>query len=274
MEPIKISASKLSLADECFGKYYYRYIEKPDIKSVCWPGTIQGTVNHLLLEESLHLRKKGVSITNILYTSLEKFESEVQKEYDKRRETEILKYPRNYNYEDFIRAGKTYIAEFIRYTLKEVPENAEFQTEAEISVELKNPDVLVRGFIDLMYRDSSDDIHILDYKNTNEIQKWRDMDWSQDIQSKLYILMAYKKYGKLPKTFSYLVLDKKWTKVNQFTFNVKSDFLQNNGFGYIEKKIHDLVKNSLFHNTDLFTPTDDKCRWCDYKKICPKSIYT
>lgn len=273
MEPLKVSASRLALADECFGKYYYRYIEKPDIKSVCWPGTVQGTVNHLFLEQALHLRKKGASNDVIIFSLLEKFEEEINKEFERRKQTDILKYPRKYVYEDFIKAGKSALAEFLAFTLHEVPKGYEFETEFKIEEKLENPDVILNGYIDLVYWDSYDDIHILDYKNTNDIQKWRNYNWDQDIQSKLYILMIYRKYGKLPKSFSYLVLDKKWTKVCKFEYVVRSDFLETNGFGYIDKKIKDLVKNSLFHNTDLFTPTDELCKWCEYTKLCPKSIF-
>lgn len=273
MEPIKISASKISIAEECFGKYYYRYIEKPDIKNVCWPGTVQGTVNHLLLEEALHLRKKGASSDVIIFQSLEKFESEIQKEFEARKQTDILKYPRNYNYEEFIKHGKEIISEYIRYTLNLVPKGLEFETEFKIEETIPDLGVILNGYIDLIYWDNSDNIHIIDYKNTADITKWRNYNWESDIQAKMYILMVYKKYGRLPKTFSYLVIDKKWTKVSKFEYIVKSDFIQNNGFGFIEKKIKDLVKNTLFHNTSLFTPSEELCKWCDYRTICPKSYY-
>jgi hypothetical protein len=273
LEPIKISASKISIAEECFGKYYYRYIEKPNIKNVCWPGTIQGIVNHLLLEQALNLRKKGAPIDIIIFQTLERFESEIQKEFDLRKQTDILKYPRNYNYEEFIKHGKEIISEYIRYVLNLIPRGFQFETEFNIEELIPDLGVILEGYIDLIYWDNNDNIHIVDYKNTSDISKWRNFNWENDIQSRIYIFMVYKKYGYLPRTFSYLVIDKKWIKVSKFEYIIREDFIQNNGFRYIEKKIKDLVRNTLFHNTSLFTPSEELCKWCDYRTICPRSYY-
>ena len=112
---ISISASKIKLAfEDCYGKYYFRYIKKIKTEEIVWPGTVLGEIIHKYIENSIDAINTGIDLIDFKETiNFEKTFSEYLANYKKNNK--LFKYSRDTNKKDFIVKGQKYSELFVKF---------------------------------------------------------------------------------------------------------------------------------------------------------------
>lgn len=268
----QFSASRLKLIDDCFGKYYYRYVQKVEIPQIIWPGTIRGTILHKLLEESVNLKIKGESNEAILSWVKGRFKlyfDELKEDTTKGK----FKASRNYKYDLFVEQGEKAAVNFVRFVINFFHKDAVFYPELELESKYDFvPDVNLKGVLDLPFQ-INDILRITDFKTTKESNKWYFVLFREDIQKLCYFFLALKKFGKLPVGFDYLIynIEEKNIFFNSITYVEPIEDIQT-FFKPLTERIK-LVKY-LHDNPNIkyYNPSKEGCKWCEYKDICPRAI--
>ena len=276
MEKLTLSASKINLYKDCPGKYRYRYVDKVDIKQVVWPGTGLGHSAHSVIEWSIEQLKKDLpekQIINEVKQGLFKtFYDEWLKTYKKE-----FKKSRGYDYDKFIVKGTKHSLTLVKFILGFYKDYHDIIPEFPLQVDYEFvKDVQLNGIIDLIYFEDKTTYQIVDFKTTKINDKFYYMDWTSDTQSLIYTYYGLINWELVPTNFSYLILNHELNFLFFKEINLKKDLYNKKEeyFKTLTKDIED-VKEFYYNPTeDAYTPSQETCRWCDYKKICSKKYQT
>ena len=278
---IRLSASKLKMIKECFGKYFYKYIAEVKVPEKTWPATIYGLVCHGVLEESLLARQDGQSEKEIFLQHTQPgnfkalFYKTIEAEKEKNRK---MGHPRFYDEEEFIAQAEDGLKTFLKFVLGYFKNFHKLLPEEELEADWEwDKEITLGGVADLPMFLEKLIYRIIDFKTTQHSENFYFVNWFEDIQSLMYIYMCWKKFGIFPQGFDYLVFN--WKENNIFLNSIThatppaddkmKDFFKGLHQILLEAKImHRAPKKSYYF------PTVEKCRFCDYKSICDKAIKT
>jgi DNA helicase-2/ATP-dependent DNA helicase PcrA len=243
---LKLSASKIKTYEQCPRKYFYQYIEKPDIPRKEWP----------------HLR-----IGNFVHDVLDKFHTILQTESSHEWPTLMTQccknFLRKYKLDKGERkAAKDMLAGYLTKLDTDGLPNV-VAAEQKFTITL-DENVLLTGFIDRIDDESTDNeedinykYHIVDYKSGKS--KYLDdfqllvyglylLDKAPNLErfKGSYIMLAEESRHHMPSIFTRTDLDR-----------VKAKIL---------KVADDIMTNQTWETKPQFL-----CKFCDFNAICPDS---
>jgi len=264
VEKLKFSKSRYGSQKSCLGQYYYQYIEKREVPTILWPGTLIGTATHLFIEENFNSIVKEKDIKK-----LPPFEEIFNK--CKRQEVSNPKVtyrtPKNFNESEMLKFNNSWIKEIIRFLFLYLPSGEKiFEEDVEESIIIDDIEINVKGIIDLQVKDETN-FWIFDFKTTKKPNSWMFVHWDKDPQSLSYLWLKRKNN---PLGFNYLIFD--WENKMIFSNNIgqqEDKNVQTN----LEWILKDFIKN---HYNSLenknWNPSEESCKWCPFKVLCPKKI--
>lgn len=267
-DKLLLSASKINLFYDCPRKYFYRYLYIwPDekIESVSWPGSGFGEAIHKTLEFV------SISLMNNEKDVLKTINGKFKEFYDLWLENNktTFRASRDYVYKKFIEKGEKYALLigkfFINYFndyIKILPEE-----KFEIPFKYSKYEVNLNGIIDLVYF-FENGFKIIDFKTTKESNKFYFVDWIIDTQSLIYLYYSLQTYGKIPDSFSYLVLNHEEKTLffkEQLIDNIDNE---NKFFKGLTYQVNAVCKYTLNPDMNLNNANAKTCRWCEFSDIC------
>lgn len=242
----KLSASSMGTYEKCPKKYYYQYIEKPNISIPEWPHLEFGTVAHRVLELfHEHLIKNVVTPADwpqIMRDSAK----EAVLESKKRGKFSLIK--------DQMNELKDIIQKYLD-SLKELGLPNVLHNELDFNFTIDK--FTVRGFIDRIDKLDDGVYHVVDYKTS------KSPDYLTDFQLALYGLAIQEVFKDVKEIVGSYVLLKNNSKLKTWCFDEKD-------FERTREKVIQL-------GTDINTETMWEkrptmlCNWCDFKSICQEN---
>ena len=275
-EGIEFSASRINTYKNCFGQYKFKYVDKiKPTEQTTYPNTVNGSVMHNILEDIFtnHRDKTEKELKKYLNGKFAEFYHKERAEIKKRGinffETRGFEEP------DFIKAGEKKLKVFALFAYRYF--NSFKDVYPELKLEAKwdyLPDVSIMGFVDLIVGDD-DHYRIVDFKTTSDRNKWLFVNYPDDIQSKFYIYMADKHFGKMAESFEYLIyahMDKmvffsQKNEVDAMTNKEKETFYEP-----ITNIMKEIIERTEKPKLDYYTPSQKQCFWCSYKDRCEVSV--
>ena len=273
---ISISASKIKLAfEDCYGKYYFRYVKKLPVQEVVWPGTTLGEIIHKYIENSIEAINNSVKLEDFKKSIVfEKIFSEYLANYKKHNK--VFKYSRDINKKDFLIKGQKYSELFVKfiYGFIESEKNENTILRPEYKIEFTKDNIRTSGIIDLFVDSQAINKKVIDFKTTGDWHKWFYVDWKNDIQSIMYLYLIYESMQAFVNQYDYLILDhnKKiiFFKGYSYTHEEIIDKIES-----LKRIIYKLVQMHLESAQDLdkkffpyFKPEKTKWFFCDFKDNC------
>jgi len=277
---------------DCLGKYYYQYIEKPNVKRNTWSTTIFGEIIHEQID--LFLKKYQIEasfkkeVDKIISKSKIKFEQDFLKKHElhfekifeetlARYKKEKIKvtFTRKFPTKTFLEFGDKWGPEVLKFIVRYLNINEQFENEKEFSIQIpkeflsKKTTIKMSGIYD--HKREED---IVDFKTTSMPEKYYFVDWDRDIQSLLYYFSFKEESGRYPKSFTYVVfniLDSMFFVVKHDYANTKEsiDIMKKNFKQYID---YFLEKHDVSSDNSNWNPEVTRCKFCDYNKICKAKI--
>lgn len=236
---IKLSASSIGTFDKCAKKYYFTYIEKPDIAKKDWSHLEAGSYCHRVLELfHIHLMNNVVP-QNEYSKLLSQFMSEALKEFKK----DILKN----DWAEIKQMLQAYLSRLKKEGLTEV-------VGVEIPFNFQIGDYVVKGFIDRLDRIGPGQYKVVDYK-TSKNPKYLD-----SFQLLLYAIAVKEMYADARELSGAYVLLKHSSDLKEWEFSQKD----------IDDAINKIVKTGDRIKTEKVwrKKVTKLCDWCDFKTIC------
>lgn len=240
-EALKLSASAIKTYKQCPRKYYFTYIEKLPKKT--WPHTELGNFVHKSLE-LFHINIKDKPLAP------SEWPNALQDCCKQAIKAHALTPEQKINAKGML---KTYLSNLVESGLPNVLSN-----EKKFEISLKD-NIIIRGFIDRVDRDSDKDFHIVDYKTGKS--KYLDA-----FQLLVYALAIFNEYPNLDRIkCSYIVLSE-GSKVIPYNFT-KTD---------VERVVNDIVQTGEQIRTDKTWETRPQmlCAYCDFEAACPATQQT
>lgn len=273
-EKVKLSYSKLNIFQQCPKQYYYRYLRK-DIteKPTVWPGNVTGRILHSAMENAINEKNKNVDDKIIIFNIKGKF----QEMY----EVEVKKCKKDYKTSKEIRSDKdkffrnndrlmTSLVKFIlSYFYNE--DNIKVIPEEEYVVEWKwDPEIKLNGFLDVrLQSEEYTTQRIFDLKVTKESENFYFVDWDNMLQKLVYEYFIFMKYGVIPHSFTYLVLNREEkTLFFKEKFRTHDLFNIKEYFSKLHIRLQELKEYTLNPDITLVNPEEVACRWCIYSRYC------
>lgn len=239
---IKLSASSIGTFEKCPKKYYYQYIEKPDVQRPEWIHLEFGSCAHRALE-LFHLDL----LNNVREPS----------EYSKVMRRAFKTALSEFNVE-LLRPELPYLREIIQDYLDSIRENGlPPAVDVEMGFEFSIESFKVRGYIDRLDKLGPGEYEVVDYKTTKSPK------YLTDFQLRLYALAVKEHYPDAEVIHGSYVLLKHKSTAKRWTFS--------------DKDLQDTVDKVIRAGTDIDTEeTWEKrpsmlCNWCDFKSICQDS---
>jgi len=274
MADLSLSASKLKLIDDCFGKYYFKYIEKVNVPQVLWPGTLRGSVLHAILEESVKMKLDRIDNDLILQSVKGKFkkyflEGKADKSKGKFTKT------RTYNEPDYLEQGEKSAINFTRFVINYF-HNIKFAFP-ELTIEKEYeyvPGIILKGIIDLPIITEFDKLRIIDFKTTSDSEKWYFVYFPEDIQKLSYFYLGLQHFKKFAEGFDYLIYNIDEKNIFFQSINYPEEpFDKEKFFKPLTERI-EVVKYLHFNpNEKYYNPSKNSCKWCDFaKNLCPRAV--
>ncbi len=236
--PRPLSHSSISLYNECPQKYKFKYIDKVPEKPRHFFSFGQSV--HTALEFFYDVKEpKAPSLEDVLKHYREKWVSAGYK--DENQETE------------YFELGRGIIARFHDKHAKTfaLPFSVEYQFDFEVD------GVPVTGRIDRVDKLPDGRLHVLDYKTGKQLQTGR---IDTDAQLTMYQLACEKQLG---------------VEVAELTFYHLPTLKEHKAFRRPAPLVDEL-KSKIVLTAESITkerfdpaPGETKCKWCDYKPICP-----
>jgi hypothetical protein len=267
---ISISASKIKLAfEDCYGKYYFKYVEKIKTQEVVWPGTLLGEVIHKFIENSIHAIQNKVKLKDFKQDiNFEQSFTEKLAEYKKNNKA--FKFSRGTSKKDFLLKGQKYSELFVKFIYGFIEnQHGVFYPEHRIEF-IDSDNNRISGIIDLLIQ-LDNLFSVIDFKTTGDWNKWFYVDWKNDIQSLMYLYLVYENKKAFIKSYDYLILDHE----QRALFFKNYEYLEHEldeKIQYIKRIIAKLV--NIHKDPDykkykkLFRPEQTKCHFCDFKDKC------
>lgn len=280
---IRFSASKLKTIKDCYGKYFYRNIAEYVVPEKTWPATIFGLVCHSILEKSLLERMAGESEANVFkkYTQdnvfSDMFKELITAEKERGRAFNRTRY---YKEDEFIADGEKNIRVLLRFVLGYFKEFHKLLPEEKFTEDWQwDDEITVNGIADLPVFLDDQTYRIIDFKTTQYSENFYFVNWTQDIQSLMYLYMSYKKFGTFAQGFDYLVFN--WKEHNIFLNSITHVTPPQNDeelkkFFDAFQGLHSLLTSAkIMHRKpkkSYYFPEPEKCKWCEFNKICDQAI--
>lgn len=243
---IKLSASSMGTYEKCPRKYYYQYIDKPDIDIPEWPHLEFGTTAHRVLELFHEYLIKNVlppdDWPRLMRSSFKKAiaESEERGKFDLIKDE--LPYLR--------KIIQDYLDTIKRDGLPPVIHN-------ELEFNFKINDYTVRGFMDRIDNPKPGVYKVIDYK-TN-----KNPDYLDEFQLALYALALYEIYDDIKEISGAYILLKHESKTKEFDLSPK----------VLERTRERVIQIGTDINTETLWKKKPTflCNWCDFKALCQDS---
>lgn len=232
-----LSHSSISLYQECPQKFKFRYVE----------GIKEAPKSYFSFGQSVHKTLEFLYSSQLIPPAL----PEVLTHYETNWVKEGYKSPQEENIK-FAEGKKILIAFYAKHAKDWKPPMA---TEYDFSVSIDG--IAVRGKIDRIDKLASGNLHVIDYKTGKPFQPKRA---DGDAQLTLYQMACEEALG---------LAVEKLTLYHLPTLEPQTSPRHN------DSQIRDLRKEIINVKTsvdqELFDPKPDdyKCRWCDYKPLCP-----
>lgn len=280
MQELTLSASKIIMMTDCFGKYYFRYIKGLKKENI-YPGTLFGKAIHKIAEEALKLKLSEDD--NTIY---ERFKNRFDEYYLKMKVEETKSgdrtfcETRDYDEQTYIQSSNKIANTFLKFILKYFNTywiksiHNEKQVEGEYDLlKIEGVKLKLNGFVDLMI-EGEDGYDIYDFKTTKHSSKFYCIEWDKDIQSLIYLYLLNKEYNKLGNSFSYIVLNQdekvlfSQTKIINGSYEKMEDRFHN-----LTSMLTNCVYLHMNGTQDDYKPEQQKCNWCKDKKYCNRSPF-
>lgn len=254
---MRYSHSRIETYKSCPKKFYFQYIEKPEIEEKRGIEAFLGSMVHLALEK-LYKDLKFTKL-NSLEEIIDYYLEEWEKNYD--QTIEIVR--QDYTPENYKEMGKKYITEYYE---KYHP----FDTGKTIGLEME---VTFRflddygtaydliGYIDRLTMINDEHFEIHDYKTNNALKTQEEVD--NDKQLALYSIAVKKMYPTVKR------VDLVWHFL-AFNTELRSS-RSDKDLEDLEKEIvRDIQEIERKQTTNDF-PTKESalCDWCAFKEVCP-----
>lgn len=257
------SHSRLETFKTCPKKFYYNYIEKPDIEKKNSIEAFMGSMVHLALEK-LYTDLKFLKI-NSLDQIIDYYLECWNKEYDEKK-IEIVR--TSYSKDNYIEMGKQYLTDYYnRYKPFDHGKTIGLEMQIPIRFYDENTDTLynLTGYIDRLTLVSEDHIEIHDYKTNKNPKNQLELDC--DKQLALYQIAIEKMYPSVKK------IDLVWHFLSanlEMRSSRNKDQLEN-----LEKEIISIIKEIEQARRKDYFPTNPSalCDWCEFKIICPMTAH-
>ena len=278
-EVLQLSASKIKLVHQCFGKYYYRYIIKIPFIQTIWPGTIFGTIIHKILEEVMLNKKDKMSDEDILEKVNNRFEAEFLHQLDniKKDKNKVFKKSMDYREDTFLKKGEKTALSISKFVLKYYGHEI-YDINPELIMESNweyTPNVFIKGVADLPLHTSKIEYKIVDFKTTKDSNNFYFIYWPTDIQSLVYLYLCYKKFGTFATGFEYLVCnhEEKNMFINSKYFielpKTKEEIKK--FFEPLDIEINNIIDMIKKPKEEYWNPTVDNCGFCEFSRWCKLS---
>jgi putative RecB family exonuclease len=257
------SHSRLETFKTCPKKFYYNYIEKPDIEKKNSIEAFMGSMVHLALEKlytDLKFLKQN-SLDQILEYYLECWNNE----YDENK-IEIVR--SDYSQKNYKEMGKQYLTEYYnRY--KPFDQGKTIGLEMKIPIRFYDADSEILynlvGYIDRLTLLSEDHIEIHDYKTNKNPKNQIELD--SDKQLALYQIAIEKMFPNVKK------IDLVWHFLSA-NLEMRSSRTKDQ-LECLEKDIVSTIKKieSAIQREDFPAKSSALCDWCEFKGICPMTAH-
>lgn len=243
---IKLSASSMDTYDKCPRKYYYQYIEKPDIERPEWPHLEFGTTAHRVLELFHEYLMKNVIEQDKWPQLMRACFKKALKESKDRGKVYLLK--------DEMAHLRKIIQDYLDMIRVEgLPPVVHNELDFIIDVE----GFKVRGFMDRVDKYEDGKYEIVDYK-TN-----KNPNYLKRFQLALYALALTEIYDDVKEiSGSFILLKHQSTKKSwELTPEVIKETRER-----VIKAGSDINTETLWKKKPTFL-----CNWCDFRDICQNS---
>lgn len=232
--------------EKCPRKYYYQYIDKPDIEMPDWPHLEFGTTAHRVLELFHEFLIHNVVPPKEWADVMRDSFKQALDESKKRGKFELIKPELSYLREII----QEYLDAVRRDGLPPVLHN-------ELDFNFKIGEFTVRGYIDRIDKYEDGFYHVVDYKTS------KNPNYLKPFQLELYALALIERYDDVQKIRgSYSLLKHK--------ANLKTwDFTEED----LDKAQQRVLTIGTNINTEVMWKKNPTflCNWCDFNSICQES---
>lgn len=240
-KPLKLSVSAIKTYEQCPRKYFYNYIERPDVEKVPWPHLQLGLFLHDVLEgfHNILLKDDAIEWPDLMSVMCKR----MVKKYNLTKEQKGMA-------KEML---KNYLGKLDKNGLPNVVANEE---EFYFNID---DDVIIRGFIDRIDLEEKEDgkrYEVVDYKSGSS----RYLDEFQLLVYGVYLLHKYPDLELFKGT--YIVLSEECKSIS-YNFT-------NTDVNRVRDKII-RVANEIKTDQTWEPKPQFLCKYCDYNKICPAS---
>lgn len=247
----KFSVSSLDTHKKCPKKYYYRYIEKPDVTIEKHSFTELGSCAHRILE----LFHERLLENHIKRSDFPKLMKECFVDGFKEFDLRLLQQ------ETWMPSGEmpgTIALKIIIQSYLDKLKSAEelpnvIGNEMPYNFSLDD-NTVIRGFIDRVDQISEDTYAVVDYKTS------KDPKYLSDFQLLVYAEAIRRKFKNVKKVYGSYVMLKHNCTSKDFEFNIQD---MDNCNKKLRKKA-DLI----YEDKTWLKKPSILCKWCDYRSIC------
>jgi len=274
------SVSRYKQAKDCLGKYYFQHVKKIKIPFIVWPGTLYGTVVHLLIENIIGLYNSDEDFRSgiIKYKNgeLKKspadkivpdlFEKLYEEQYKIETDKKSFRKSRGFSKEETIKQARKWTPKIIDFMIKFVGLD-NLTSEMKITSDVDDLNMRITSYIDLIKKEDESNI-IYDIKNTKKPSGYFFKDWTKDIQSNVYIALLDIEKGLKPTQFGYLVFSIEDNLIFANCIELNEDHIEESKkyLASATKELHDL--HQVASDTSFWSPDEERCNWCDFNLIC------
>lgn len=254
---MRFSHSRIETFKTCPKKFYYQYIEKPEIEEKTGIEAFLGSMVHLVLEKLY----KDLKFTKL--NSLEELLDYYDKEWNNNYNSKIEIVKEEYTQSHYKSMGVRFITEYYN---KYKPFDTGKTLGLEMQVDLKFLDdsgsiYQLLGYIDRLTMITEEHFEIHDYKTNAQTKTQEELD--KDNQLALYTIAIKKMYPSVKKIdlvwhFLESGLEMRSKRTDSDLENLKKEIIES--IKEIEKKIE---------TNDFPAKESALCNWCNYKEICP-----
>jgi CRISPR/Cas system-associated exonuclease Cas4 (RecB family) len=242
-DKLKMSVSSIGSYDKCPKKYWYQYIEKPEIEKQKWDHLELGSYVHLVLEK-FHKYIMEQPLPSSEYPSLmKKCAKESLSEFD----------------DKILAKEASMIKSILQSYLDGVKKNG---MPNVISVErpflFDVGDYIIRGFIDRIDRLSDGHYHVVDYKTS------KSPSYLTPFQLYVYGLVVKKDFPdaeKITGSYNLLKHDCKYK-----TWEITDDKIKETHDDII--RFGDSISNNILSDIPWEKKPSKLCDFCDFKDLC------
>jgi putative RecB family exonuclease len=254
---MRYSHSRIETYKSCPKKFYYQYIEKPEIEEKKGIEAFLGSMVHLALEK-LYKDLKFTKL-NSLEEILEYYSEEWEKNYD--LTIEIVR--QDYTPKHYKEMGKKFLTEYYE-KYHPFDEGKTIALEMEITLRFIDDygtayDLI--GYIDRLTMINEEHFEIHDYKTNNALKTQEEVD--KDKQLALYTIAIKRMYPTVKR------VDLVWHFL-AFNMEMRSS-RSDKDLEVLEKEVINVIQEIERKQITNDFPTKESalCDWCAFKEICP-----